>query len=284
MGLSARFVALASVLWCGWCSHAQAQESPPHGEPSRAACLTSHEQAQDARLSGQLLAARTLLIECSAASCPGLVSRDCVSWLADVEQQIPSVIFRARKDGADVVALRVKEGERVLTTSLTGTPLELDPGPHRFVVELSGFPPQEGTYVLQAGDKNRVVTFEFTSPQPPTPPPVERARVSRTAPARPVQLETYLLGGMTLVAVTTGSVLGGLALSKRHQVEQRCAPLCTKRDIHQVTDLALASDIAFGVALVGAGITLYSYATRPALPASVAVRWTGNGVLAEGNF
>ena len=38
---------------------------------------------------------------------------------------------------------------------------ELDPGPHHFAAELPGLPVQEGTYVLQAGDKNRVVTFDF---------------------------------------------------------------------------------------------------------------------------
>lgn len=197
---------------------------------------------------------------------------------------MPSVIFRARKDGEDVVSLRVKEGERVLATSITGTPLELDPGPHRLVAELPGFAAQDRMYVLQAGDKNRVVTFEFASPKPAEPSQADRALGPPPAMARPVQVETYVLGGVTLAAVATGSVLGGLALGKRREVEQRCAPLCTRRDVREITDLALASDIAFGIALVGAGITLYSYATRPAQPASVALLWTGNGLLAEGSF
>src|SRR5258706_2530388 len=136
MGSIERFVAHAAVAWCCLCTWAHAEEPAAAARPSRAQCLAEHEHAQDARLAGQLLAARLSLRECSAAACPHLVSRDCVSWLSEVEEQIPSVIFRAAKDGGDVATLKVRESDRLLTEALTGTPLELDPGPHRFVAEL----------------------------------------------------------------------------------------------------------------------------------------------------
>ena len=298
MGSIQRFLACAGVAWCCFRSSAYAAVPAVAPEPTRAQCLSDHEQAQDARLAGQLLAARSALRECSAAGCPPLVSRDCVLWLDEVEQQIPSVIFRAAKDGEDVETLRVREGDKVLTESLTGSPLELDPGPHHFVAELPGFPALDATYVLQAGDKARAVQFDFRSPPPPAALTVPRASLpTRPPPAehRPVPTLTYTLGGVTVAATLTGAVLGGFSLSKRQQVQESCAPLCQDRDVRSIKRLALGADLAFAVALLGGGATLYSYVTRPRVPveegalvtqpqARFRVLWTGWGVAARGNF
>jgi hypothetical protein len=111
---------------------------------------------------------------------------------------------------------------------------------------------------------------------------------------RPIPTLTYVLGGATLSATVAGAVLGGLALSKRKDVRQTCAPLCQDRDLDGVKQLALASDIAFAVALLAGGATVYSYVTRPSvslnasstgvLPSSLRVVWTGLGVAAGGDF
>jgi len=306
MGSIARFVAHASVAWCTLCALARAEEpappSPPASArpPTRAECVAHHEQAQDARLAGQLLSARSALRECSAAACPALVSRDCVGWLSEVELQIPSVIFRAVKDGEDVVTLKVSEGQALLTSTLTGSPLELDPGPHHFVAELAGFAPQDATYVLQAGDKGRVVRFDFVSPKPApsaVAPPAAKPNPQLVPPAlpRPIPTLSYALGGVTLAAAASGSVFGVLALSKHKSVEQRCAPLCRDNDVRGVRELALAADISFAIALLGAGATVYSYAERPEVPprsagvpaplaARFSVAWTGLGLAAGGSF
>lgn len=265
---------------------ARAQDATPGDAPSRAQCLAEHESAQDARLIGQLLQARAALRQCSSAACPPLVSRDCVSWLAEVEQQMPSVIFSASRDGRDVVALRVSEGERVLAESVTGTPLELDPGPHHFVAELDGFPRQEATYVLQAGDKARIVRFEFVSP---TPLPAEPA-AAPTSPAphrleaRPIPTVTYAMAGVALASAITGSVLGTLALSERKETERSCAPLCEPRDVQGLKNLALGSDIAFAVALLAAGGAAYTYAVRPSVTLSALPAPRGAWLTAEGRF
>lgn len=300
MGSIERFLAHAGVAWCSLSTLARAEAPAVTAEPSRAECVADHEQAQDARLSGRLLAARASLRECSAAACPALVSRDCVKWLSEVEQQIPSVIFRAAKDGEDVVALRVREGDQLLTESLTGSALELDPGPHHFVAELAGFPAQEATYVLQAGDKDRAVRFDFVSPHPAVPaavapPPPPSPALAPPRAQRPVTTLTLALGGTTLVAAATGAVLGGFALSKRATVQQSCAPLCQDRDLRAVRGLALASDVLFTVALLTGGATLYTYVTRPSAPAPETgtglpqpptwrLAWTGTGAVAGRTF
>jgi hypothetical protein len=295
MGSIERFLAHAGVAW--WCclsSPVHAQQAARSEAPTRAQCLAHHERAQDERIAGHLLAARASLRECSAAACPSLVSRDCVTWLVEVQQQIPSVIFAGAKDGEDLVTLRVREGERLLAESITGTPLELDPGPHHFVAELPGFPAQEATYVLQAGDKSRVVRFEFVTeaapePQPSATPALPPPRAQPSAPRwRPIPTVTYALAGASLVAAVSGSVLGTLALSKRKEVDRACAPLCDDREVSSVRSLALGADIAIAVALLSAGGAVYTYATRPSVTARDAatlyVTWNGFGLTAGGSF
>lgn len=300
---SSRFLAVAGLAWCCFSAAARAQvptpvpalpAATPRATPTRQECVALHEQAQDDKLAGKLLKAQSALRECSATACPALISRDCVSWLAEVEQQLPSVIFRAVKDGEDVVALKVTEDSQLLTERLTGTPLELDPGPHHFVAELPGFAPQAATYVLQAGDKVRVVRFDFVTP----PPPAVVAAPAAPAPPppamwRPLPQVTYILGGVTLAAVVTGGVLGGLALGERADVKSDCAPLCNSRDVRGVKNLALASDISFALALVGAGATLYSYVARPSVPVAGSrapaprelwLAWSGPELIAGGRF
>jgi hypothetical protein len=295
MGSFTRSLALISLGWCCLMATRARAETPSAAGSSattspREACLAEHEQAQDARLDGKLLEARNDLRQCSAATCPALVTRDCVAWLAEIEQQIPSVIFRATKDGVDLEKLRVKEGDQLLTDTLTGTPLELNPGPHHFIAELPDMPAQDATYVLQAGDKGRIVSFSFTSPAPVTSP---SKAISGPGPrlSRPVPTLTWVLGGVAVAALATGGVLGGLALDKRSDVSKECSPLCTDREVQGVKRLALAADVSLGIGLVAAGLSLYTFAARPAIATGdlaplprFALDFTGTGLNARGSF
>lgn len=270
MGLLERSLALASVALACWTARAHADAAPDVAPPTVNQCLDAHEQSQAARQAGDLLRARVALRQCSAAACPNLVSRDCVGWLAEVEQQIPSVIFRATRDGSDLIRVRIFEDDRELTSSITGTPLELEPGVHHFRAELEGSSPQEATYVLQAGDKARVVSFEFVAPKP-APAPVTPPPAATTAPtpppaderARPVPTVTYVLGGGAIAAAITGGVLGGMALSEHNRLQDSCAPVCPTEKLDRMSNLALAADISFVVAALVGGAALYTYVSRP---------------------
>ena len=105
---------------------------------------------------------------------------------------------------------------------------------------------------------------------------------------RPIPTVSYALAGASLLAAVTGSVLGTVALSKRKEIERRCAPLCEDHDVNEAKNLALGADIAFAVALLGAGGAIYTYATRPSVPlrdeARLRLTWTGLGLAAEATF
>jgi hypothetical protein len=59
-----------------WSSRAAAD-----GPPDKAACLDASSQAQSLRDAHKLVEARQKLRVCAQAACPGVVQRDCLSWL-----------------------------------------------------------------------------------------------------------------------------------------------------------------------------------------------------------
>ena len=105
------------------------------------------------------------------------------------------------------------------------------------------------------------------------------------------ELAEFIKWYRALGVAVAGGVFGALALSKRDDVSTRCAPLCQDRDLRGIKDLALAADVSFGLALLGAGVTVYSYVTRPeqepartASMLQLSLTWTGTGVAAGGRF
>src|SRR4029077_3606050 len=96
------------------------------------ACVHRHEDAQVARRSGKLLAARAALLACSREACPDAVRGDCVDWLEEVNRSVPSVVITARDRGADVVEVTVSLDGELVATRLTGSAVEADPGEHHF--------------------------------------------------------------------------------------------------------------------------------------------------------
>ena len=233
---------------------AQAQQ----GAASRAECLGSHEKAQSLRLESKLIAARQSLRQCSSAACPSFVAADCVRWLEEVERLIPTVVFEAVADDKDVVNVKLTEGDRTIAESITGTPIEFDPGAHKFRAQTPGRLTQEGTYILREGEKGRVVRVAWNSPARAGGAPAEP-----TGP-RPIPPATFLFGSAAVLAGGVGAGLGVLALKKRSEVDAlHCKPVCTDAQVKPVKNFALFADVAFGVAAVSAGLATVFYITRP---------------------
>jgi hypothetical protein len=258
------------------------QVASESGAESLERCVAVHEESQKLLQQSRLLEARQSLRQCSTPSCPSLLRSDCSHWVDDVERRLPSVIFYATDNGEDAVALRVFEGERLLSESVTGRPLELDPGPHTFRAELRERKPIVTTYVLREGDKQRVIRFDFRSA---TPSGVEAAAEK----SRPIPTTTYVFGAVALAAAAGGATLGVMALSERKSAEGKCSPLCTDDEVGSVKTLALYSDLSFGAAAVSAGLATYFFLSRdeverPAARASALVDPNLLGLAIEGAF
>ena len=101
---------------------------PPASRPTRARRIP--------RRTGKLIAAQAELITCSQSSCPAAATVDCVQWLREVEQSLPSVVLSARDAGGHEVAnLRVLLDGSPLAEAESGRAIPVDPGAHTFRFE-----------------------------------------------------------------------------------------------------------------------------------------------------
>ena len=68
--------------------------SVAHAQDEQAACIASHESAQQQRQLGQLVAARHELEECSRSTCPALIAADRMSSVAG--RLLPGIDSRSK--------------------------------------------------------------------------------------------------------------------------------------------------------------------------------------------
>lgn len=248
---------------------AQAPAEPE--APGRSACVTSHVRSQELRLDSKLLQARDELRVCANAACPSPLRAECASWLAEVEQQIPSVVVSATVDGQAPAAVAVAVDGKPLTERLDDTVYELNPGAHTFRFEVEGQPAHEEVVVLRQYEKRRLVRAQFSTaverPEPaPGPQPVggvQPAPLPEGVRTRPIPAAAWMFGGIAVGAAAAGIYLGVDGLQTHSDKEDSCSPTCSDSDVRKLKSQLLLADIAGGVAVLSAGIAVYMYLTRP---------------------
>ncbi len=247
---------------------ARAQEPSPTTEAGgHDVCLSDHEKSQELRLGGRLLDSKKALLSCAEEQCPSIVRADCLRWLAELEDAIPTIVVVAESDRGDEIDVKVTIDDQVVTNQLNGKAIELDPGTHHIVFERNGTAPREMRLNLGQGEKNRIIRLDFR-----TKPKVIIPAASTAPPAlqplegkRPVPTLTYVFGGVALAAVISATFFGLEARSARNDAITSCAPLCPGSVIDDVKAKALYSDLSSGVALLSATTAVILYATRPTL-------------------
>jgi hypothetical protein len=262
---------LSFALAIGTCGVAVTARAAP---PGKAECSASHARSQELRLDGKLLEARIELRTCSDSACPSALQADCAGWLAEVHQSIPSVEFLLEVPAGVERKPKVLVDGQALDSARQGEPFELNPGAHVFRFELEGYPVQEQTLVIRQGEKRRVLRVQFQAPAPTTP-PARSEPVPAPAPpvvkrdesvsSRPIPVVTYVFAGVSVVAAGTGAYLGLDAVSTYSDREDSCAPNCPDGDVDQLKTQLLLADVAGGIAIVSAGVALYTFLTRPAV-------------------
>jgi len=152
-----------------------------------------------------------------------------------------------------------------------GLALPVDPGQYDIVTHAPGVPDRQTSVTLGLGDTKRLELETGLGPaspsvQPATPAlaPPTSARVENAAPAAPPperssgsgrRTGAYVAGGVGIAGVALGSVTGVLVLGKKHTVSDNCPNHdCNDTGYSAVKsgkDLALVSDIGFGVGIAG---------------------------------
>jgi hypothetical protein len=218
-------------------------------DPAADACMTAAESAQELRRQGKLLESRPGFDQCSRPSCPTFVRSDCVKWLDQVQQELPSLVFRAvDAEQHDVVDVHVEVDGTPVTERLDGKPVLVDPGTHgvRFV---RGTASVEQSVLVRQGEHDRLVTVALGGPVAPE---VEGRRGGLPA-------LSWVLGGIGLAATATGVSLWAVGLHERSDLASSCGAqhACQQSQVDSSHTKLVVGDIACGAGLVAIGAAVW---------------------------
>lgn len=228
-------------------------------------CTASYEGVQYARKDKKLRAAKKAAIVCTQSSCASDITNECLQWLRDLDQAIPSVVVVAKDgSGAEVSNVTVSfDGERLATT-LDGSPLDVDPGEHTFKFERPGAPAVEQKIILRAGERNRILQIALPGPNDVKAAPKEQpvAIESSQAPSRNLT-PIFVVGGIGLAAIATGAVLGITVLSGKSDCESKrdAGTPCSEDEVSGLRTRRTLTDVALGVGIVSVGVATVLFLT-----------------------
>jgi hypothetical protein len=265
-GTAFGLVIAALVSWSG---SAMAQEP----SQTNAECASAYEQSQVQRKSGELIAARSRLQVCARDECPEFIRTDCTAWYAEVQEEVPTLVFAARSQGRDVSDVQVALGDRVLAARLDGQVVELDPGEYDFVFRAPSQRSLTQHFVIARGERNRLIEVEL---QPLA------ASVAEEPAARPMArprslLVPGILAGVGVLGVGGFAGLGAWGYANENRLHATCAPSCSDSRVSEVRTKYLLADVSLGVGLASFAVSTYLFfsggGTSQAQGAASPSRW-----------
>lgn len=263
-----------------------AESAEASEDAARKQCFSAHGAAQELRKQGKLLEAQAQLLVCSSADCPGAIIEDCGTWMGDLEAMTPSMVFEVTLDGKDAPDATITVDGTLVDDKVRG--FQVNPGAHTVRATLPPHAAITQTITLPAGQRMRLVRFEFESAPaaPATKPPETREVVTRPTPTM-----VYPFLGLGIAGLATAGVMAGLGKSEQTRLEGSCAPDCTDDQMSKMKRMYLIGDISAGAgaaAIITASIIYLARPTeRESIPqVSVAVDPAGEsfGVMATGSF
>jgi hypothetical protein len=223
----------------------------------REACFSSAESAQQLRTQGKLRSARDALILCAQTGCPAAVQKDCVRWLGEVRDAVPTVVFTAHDGrGNDLADVSVTVDGESVATALDGRPIDVDPGPHVLHYERTGSKRVDKSIVVAAGQKLREIAVEMEADAAALP----EGTVARRAP---IPVASIVLGGVGVVALTSMTYFWVSGRSAFSELEATCSPMCNPATVDPVRAKLVVGDVSMGIALVSLGLGTWFFLSRP---------------------
>jgi hypothetical protein len=210
-------------------------------------CINAAEKAQALRREKKLRGSREQLLLCVRDACPAFVQTDCVKWLGEVDQGMPTVVIRARDAaGHDAVDVKVSVDDQLFLPKLQGTSVPIDPGQHKFKYEFPSGQVIEETVLVAEGEKDRVLNVAPKGDVAPPPPP--GGTEPSTGGAGP--------GPWILIGVGAASLVGFAIVETIAQVRYAdYTDTCGKTHSCDASNVsALGAAFGTGIALLGVGI------------------------------
>jgi hypothetical protein len=221
------------------------QEARANGaaEPDKEACFAAYEGAQRLRKKRELRRARRELITCGGASCPAALRSDCVTWLAEVDQLQPTLVFSVKSAGRELAAVRVIVDGAPLEGALGGAAVPLDPGEHTLRVEAADHQPFEQKLTVREGEKARAIEIELQ-------------RVAEAPPEPGISPAVIALAAVGGVGLASFGVFAIKSHSAKNDLDA-CKGHCTEDDVDAVRRDQIIADVSLGVGVLALGIAAY---------------------------
>jgi hypothetical protein len=259
-------------------------------------CMAAADRAQDLRSAHELRHAREALLECTQATCPTVIRKDCSLWLSEVDEALPTVMIRAKTaSGDDEFDVRVFVDGELLTERIEGRSLPVEPGRHVFRYEMAGAPPIEERVFIMEGQKDRPMSIVFggqiaLAPPPPSPSqsrakeltPLTEAPAQAASSRHPTRVLSYVIGGVGLVAAGSFAYFGIEGRSQASTLAQGCGATksCTDAQVDPVHSELVAADVSLGIAIVSLGAATWLFFSHPSSAATK--KTTGSSVQLTG--
>jgi hypothetical protein len=236
----------------------------------RERCASASETAQHLRNQTKLRAARAELLQCARRVCPAIVRNDCEHWLAEIDAELPTVIFAAQDEaGRDLVDVRVIVDGAMTKEALDGKAVAIDPGSHVVRYERGGGGSTEEKIVINQGEKNRVLATRFVRPATPEATPPHETSTSTPTPTstftpgveRSLPTGFYVAGAVGLVSLGAFTVLSIKGQSDYDAC--RHASVCTASDADTVKVERALAWTTFAVGTLAAAAAAWFFVTAP---------------------
>jgi hypothetical protein len=236
------------------------------GEPNATRCVVAAERGQKERDEGRLVASRATFASCGDQACPMVIRRECLHWLAEIEERIPSIVISV-KDGSakDVVDAEVTlDGER-LASANRGREVLVDPGPHRIAAKRAGAPDVEETILVREREKGRMLSLVLETP--PIVPTAPIAPVPAHGSAA-VPVFSWILAGTALVGGAGFAYFWSTGVDRVHELRSTCAPRCSDGEVDEASRLLRAGHLSLGIGIAAAVGAVVVYLLQPDQPSS----------------
>jgi hypothetical protein len=240
---------------------------PAYADDVKKECVDAATLGQTRRDEGKLLAARDQMVRCARDECTVMKSF-CARWLTEIEQQIPSVVVRVvDSDGTDRTDAKATVDGRPV--KLDGKPTLLDPGEHLLVIEAPSAPRKAQKVLLVDREKSRLINIQLPSKK-------QGQASSTPADTGGIPTGVWVLGGIGVAALGTGTYFGLQARSQLEHLKTECSPDCPEERTKPGRTDALLADISFGV---GAAAVVVAIMWAAFTPQDKAPQKTGNATL-----
>lgn len=171
----------------------------------------------------------------------------------------------------------VKRDGQELTAAALGVELPIDPGDYVLTLEAPGRDKTEQRVTIGKGEKKTVALVIPAGPALSAATP----SASAGAPRSGLRTAAYVIGGVGVAGLAAGGVLGGLALSRKGDINDHCGAAIGQKDeaacdptgldaADGAKTLGTASTAAFaaGGAAIGAAVVLFFLAPKSDRPPS----------------